>query len=111
MYVNHILDAMTDIYSYVRDSSEKDFFLDKKTQDAVIRKLEIIGEASNHFTHAVQNLVPRIPWRDIVDMRNKLTHDYFDVDLAIIWGTVKNDFPQFEAAMKELREALTSGSK
>lgn len=79
--------------------------MDKKTQDAVIRKMEIIGEASNHLTQDVQKMAPRVPWRHIVDMRNKLLHEYFDVDLEIVWHTIKKDLPKFEVALQKLRHA------
>ena len=107
MYLRHILDAISDIYTYTRGLTQKEFLSDKKTQDAVIRKMEIIGEASNQLTLSIRKMVPGVPWRDIVDMRNKLTHEYFAIDLTIIWGTAKKDLPIFEAALWELLESLT----
>ena len=62
-------------------------------QDAVVRNLEIMGEATRGVSESTKRAHPEIPWRDISDMRNKVIHDYFRVDLAIVWTVVERDLP------------------
>jgi len=95
-YLNHIVEAIERINRYVGNMSEDDFMCDEKTQDAVIRNFEIIGEASRNieryhpdFAGEYQN----IPWGIAYEMRNALAHGYFMVDMQIVWKTIKNDLP------------------
>ncbi|MFA4973572.1 MAG: DUF86 domain-containing protein [bacterium] len=95
----HMLDSIGRIESYVGRMKEPAFIRDAKTQDAVIRQLEIIGEAAGRIpSNAVQD--SPIPWKAIVGMRNRLIHDYLGVDLAIVWKTVKSELPKLKAYLK-----------
>ncbi|MCD6527771.1 MAG: DUF86 domain-containing protein [Desulfuromonas sp.] len=91
--IQDILEALTRIESYVRSITYEQWVNDDKTVDAVIRNLEIIGEASNHIPQAIQNAYSDIPWEQMRGMRNLLIHEYFGVDIEIIWKTVVNDLP------------------
>ena len=106
IFVFHILDAMTRIKSHTLGVSLSVFLKTPIIQDAVTRQLEIIGEAARHFTKEIQEATPNIHWRDIVDMRNKLAHDYFNIDLIIVWDTVIKDLPKFEKEIKSILEIL-----
>ena len=69
------------------------FFSDGKTQDAVIRNIEIIGQAVKGTSDGTRALEPGVPWRQIAGMRDKLIHEYFGVDLALVWDVVENELP------------------
>jgi uncharacterized protein with HEPN domain len=100
-YLNHVLDAISSIESYVEDG-ETAFMYERKTQDAVIRNLEIIGEAVNKLSSNLQASHPDIPWADIVGMRNRLIHGYLTVDLNVVWSTVEEVLPSFKTKIVEL---------
>ncbi len=99
-YLRHILEAIDNIQSYTADLNLAAFMADRKTQDAVIRNFEVIGEAcnnvaKNHPDFATQHAT--VPWGFAYEMRNSLAHGYFTVDLAIVWQTVQNDLPDLRA--------------
>ena len=71
-------------------------------QDGIIRQLEIIGEAARRVSSDLKALYSEVPWRDIVVMRNKLIHDYFGVDVELVWMTVKRDVPVLKQAVCEI---------
>ena len=95
----HMLDSIGRIESYVGRMKETGFAKDQKTQDAVIRQLEIIGEAAGHVPSAAVKDCP-IPWKAIVGMRNLLIHDYLGVDIKIVWKTVKAELPRLKAYLE-----------
>ncbi len=83
-YLLDILEAAKIALNYVREMSEEDFFRDLQCQDAVIRRLEIIGEAARRISDKTQKRFPDVPWSDMIGMRNMMIHDYDDVDLHIV---------------------------
>lgn len=95
-YLRHILEAIRRIHLYVEDMAEVKFLEDAKTQDAVIRNFEIIGEACRnidcHHPEFTQKH-PEVPWGFAYEMRNALAHGYFKVDLEIVWKTIHQDLP------------------
>lgn len=93
VYVEHILSAISKIEGYVVGFSQEKFLKDWLVQDGVMREIEIIGEASKNLSPEFKEKVPEIPWRDVVGMRNKLIHDYFEVDIEAVWKTVQEDLP------------------
>lgn len=95
-YLRHILEAIDNIQDYTAGTDLAAFMADRKTQDAVIRNLEVIGEAcnnvaKNHPAFAASH--SSVPWGFAYEMRNALSHGYFAVDLAIVWQTVQHDLP------------------
>jgi uncharacterized protein with HEPN domain len=96
-YLHHILEAVERIERYTEDLDEVGFLNDEKTQDAVIRNFEIIGEASNNvkrYHPDFANTYPEVPLGFAYEMRNVLSHGYFKVDLDIVWQTIHNDLPE-----------------
>ena len=103
--LRHILNAIADIADFTK-GGKAEFDGSRLIQEAVLRQLEVIGEAARRVTPATRSLRPSIPWRDVVDFRNRLIHGYFDVDLALVWDVVERDLPalkpQIETLLKEL---------
>jgi uncharacterized protein with HEPN domain len=102
VYLQHILDAISRIEEYIQDIKYKDFMGDHLIQDGVVRQIEIIGEATKRLSAEIMIRYLEIPWKDIAGMRDKLIHNYFGVDLAAVWDTVKKDIPALKNALKKI---------
>ena len=97
-----ILEAANWINEYVRGISFEQFRADRKTVNAVVRNLEIIGEAAKNIPEPLRAKSPQIPWPRIAGLRDLLIHAYFGVDLDIIWDVVQNKLPALKAQVSEL---------
>jgi len=102
LYLDDILDAIHQIRSYVQGQDEEAFASDRKTQDAVIRNLEIIGEAAGNLPAATKEIAREVDWRKIMGLRNILIHEYFGINLPIVWDVVQNKLAPLEAACRRL---------
>ncbi|MCA1908828.1 MAG: DUF86 domain-containing protein [Magnetospirillum sp.] len=102
--VEDMLEAIDRIESYVDGMSAAQFVSDSRTQDAVIRNLEILGEASKRIPFAVIQRHPEMPWSRIADMRNILVHEYHSVDPEIILDAARNDLPPLVGPLRSLLE-------
>ncbi|MCK9394888.1 MAG: DUF86 domain-containing protein [Methylobacter sp.] len=110
-YLGHIIEAIERIHRYVEDMSEVDFLDDEKTQDAVVRNFEIIGEASRNIERhhpAYTQSHPEIPWIFMYTMRNRIAHGYFKVDFELVWQTIHADLPELHEQVRQL--VLLAGS-
>jgi uncharacterized protein with HEPN domain len=96
-----IRDSIRDIRLFVQTMTYEEFTEDRKTINAVIRSLEIIGEATKKIPPDIRNKYPLVPWKEIAGMRDKLIHEYFGVDLSIIWETIQHDFADLENAVED----------
>lgn len=96
IFLQHILESITEIEKYTHKFTQTTFFQTTQTQDAVVRRLEIIGEAVKNLPTAFKNKNPHIPWKKIAGMRDVLIHDYFGVDLKLIWKIVKKEIPKLK---------------
>ncbi len=103
-YLQHICDAIDRIRDYVA-AGEQAFLSDSKTQDAVIRNLEIIGEAVKSLSVDLKNANADIPWKRIAGMRNQLIHGYFGVSIDLVWGVVANEIPALRSRVEQLLES------
>jgi uncharacterized protein with HEPN domain len=92
VYLRHILDAVAKVEHYTAGGRDA-FFADPMIQDAVLRNLEIIGEAVRNLSPAIRRHHPEVPWRSITALRNVLIHEYFGVDLEIVWRLVTRRLP------------------
>jgi uncharacterized protein with HEPN domain len=106
MYLEHILESSQALLQHVEGMSKSDFLSDIRTQDAVLRRIEIIGEATKRLTDSVRSEEPDIPWKQIARMRDKVTHDYFKIDLSFVWDTVKQDVPPLMRAVRRILSTL-----
>ena len=100
--LDDILQAITFIREYVKDMDYKDFEVDRKTQDAVIRNLEIIGEAARILPDEVREKAAEIEWYKIIALRNILIHEYFGVNLKIVWDVIQNKLDAVESTCRRL---------
>jgi len=106
-YVDHIQLAATDICSFVEGLSKDDFVIDRRTQQALIMSLVIIGEAATKVMEnytAFTKAHPEKPWRHMQGMRNRMAHGYFDIDLNIVWDTAQEWLPELLKTMPEVRQ-------
>ena len=97
-YLEHILDAIDKVTAYTAEGRDA-FMEDTKTQDAVVRNFEIIGEATKRLTSELRERYPHIPWKQAAAFRDVLSHDYMGIDLTIVWNVVESHLP-------ELRESI-----
>ncbi len=103
LYLKDILDAMEAIETFVEGMSFEEFIKDDKTVSAVIRKFEIIGEATKGVPDEIRQKYSDVPWREMAGMRDKLIHFYFGVDYELVWKTVKNRIPQVKPLIEEVK--------
>ena len=101
-YLEDISGAISDIRLFIQGMSADGFMADKKTVNAVIRSLEIIGEATAKIPKDVRMRYPEVPWDEIIGMRNRLIHEYFGVDLDIVWQTIQEDLMPLETSIKTI---------
>lgn len=102
LYVKDILDSISKIESYTNNLSFEEFSRNSIVIDAVVRNLEIIGEAAKQIPTKVKSLNKQIPWHEMTGMRNKVIHEYFGVDLDIVWKTVKQALPNLKKMLETI---------
>ena len=105
--IEDILEQISDIETFLSGISKEDFAKDKKTYNAVIRSLEVIGEAAHHLPDSVKDSYRDIPWRKMKDFRNILAHEYFGVDQDIVWETIQKQIIPLKPLIDDiLKESL-----
>ncbi len=100
LYLQDIKESIKKIEKYTKSLTFAAFSRDTEKVDAVVRNLEIIGEAANNIPKKIKDKYPNIPWREIVNARNVIAHEYFGVLLDIIWKTIKDDLPKLKSELK-----------
>ncbi len=102
VYIEHIQSSLNKISKYIEDHSIESFLKSNITQDAIIRQLEVIGEAAKKLTKEFIEENKGIPWSDMAKMRDKLIHDYFEVDIWIVWKTAISDVPELQIKISQI---------
>ncbi|AMQ18724.1 HepT-like ribonuclease domain-containing protein [Thermococcus peptonophilus] len=101
-YLNDIAEAISLIEEFTEGMTFEEFLADRKTQFAVIRALEVIGEAAKAIPDDFKRSHSRLPWREMARMRDKLIHAYFGVDLRVVWKTIKEDIPLLKEMLSDV---------
>ena len=105
-FVQDILDSIDDTGNFIEGMDFEDFIKDKKTIYSVVRTIEIIGEATKNIPEQVKEKNPEVPWKKMAGMRDRLVHEYFGIDLEILWETAKEDVPQLKIMVSKVLKEM-----
>ncbi len=108
-FIQDIIDSVNDIGNFIEGMDFEEFIKDKKTIYSVIRAIEIIGEATKNVPEQIKKRYPEVPWKKMAGMRDRLVHEYFGVDMEILWETAKEDVPQLEVPVSKVLEDMEKG--
>ena len=106
LYVNDILESIKKIENYIANLSYEDFVQDDLVRDAVLRNLEVIGEATKNIPDNIREKYPLIPWRRIIGLRNIVIHEYFGVDFENIWRIITKNIPEVKPSIEKILEII-----
>jgi uncharacterized protein with HEPN domain len=102
VYLLDILESINLIESFIDNVDEDSFFSNVEKQDAVLRRLEIIGEAVKHLPDSIRIKYPTTPWRQIAGMRDIIIHEYFGITLDMIWVVITEDLPELKSVIQKI---------
>jgi uncharacterized protein with HEPN domain len=106
VYIEDILDSISKIEEYWGDAKEEDFYRNSQVQDAIMRRLEIVGGAVKSIPPSVRGRYPQVPWKKIAGMRDVLIHEYSGVNLRRVWKVIKQDLPDLKVKVLEIKKDL-----
>lgn len=109
LYIDDILEAIRKIEKYSRGLSFEDFSQDDMIIDATVRNFEVIGEATKHIPQRVRRKYPVLPWKTMAGMRDKLIHEYFGVNIEVLWKTIKEDLPEVKPKIEDVLRKMGEG--
>lgn len=101
LYLGHILEAIDRIFDYAK-AGEENFKTDLKTQDAIVRNFQVLGEAVKNVSAETRSAYPEVPWKDVAGMRDRVVHDYFGVSLTIVWDVITRHLPPLRDSVRRL---------
>ena len=105
-YIRDILSSLEEVEDFTEGLNFEDFLRDRKTINAVIRSLEIIGEAAKKIPEDLRNGHPEMPWKRMTGMRDKLIHEYHGVDLEIVWAVIKEELPPLKPMIEKVLKEI-----
>ena len=105
MRIEDILEAIANIQSYVKGMDLKQFKADRRTVDAVVRNITVVGEAARYIPDEIVSRYPDVPWLEMRDIRNVVVHEYFGVSLDILWETTQRDLPPLIRQLQQILKA------
>lgn len=111
LFVYDILTCIDSIEEYLNKVNKRELFGNQLLQDAVVRRLEIIGEAAKNIPLRIKNQNKQIPWKKIIGLRNIITHEYFGVNLERVWNITKDDLPELKKQIKKIFDDLNGQEK
>ena len=103
-YIDHIQQCICKIKEYTKNFNQSDFSKAELIQDAVIRNIEIIGEATKKISPDFKARYNEVPWKEMAGMRDKLIHDYFGADVEVVWKTIQEDIPMLDLLIRKITE-------
>ncbi len=106
LFLKDIISAIDSIEKFVEGMSFDDFLSDDKTSSAVIRKFEVIGEATKHIPDRLSYRHQDVPWKRMAGMRDRLIHGYFGIDFKLLWDTIKIEIPQLKTKLQEILKGM-----
>jgi len=106
IFINHILESISDIEESVKKLSKEDFVKSKDPKDAAIRRIEVIGEAVKNISDTTKENYPKVEWKKIAGTRDRLIHAYFSIDLDITWEIIKIGLPELKIQMLKIKKEL-----
>jgi len=111
LFINDILDNIRDIESFSKDLSKGELKTNKLKQNAILRSLEIIGEATKNIPNSFRGKYPEVEWKKIAGFRDVLTHAYFGVDIERVWNIIKEDLPNLKQKIQKIKKDLEETKK
>jgi uncharacterized protein with HEPN domain len=111
LYIGDIIENIDDAQSFIGGMKYESFIGDKKTVNAVVRSIEVIGEASKHIPSDIRAKRPDVPWKDMAGMRDKCIHDYVGIDFEVVWTAVKDELPVIRPKIQSLFDELRQAEK
>jgi len=106
VYISDMVESILNIRKYVEGITCDQFAEDRKTQDAVIRNFEILGEAVKHIPTEFKKKYSEIPWKTIAGLRDKVIHEYFGVELSIVWKTIEQRLPELLVSLQKILKEI-----
>ncbi len=105
-YIQDIIDSIDAIFEFIGTAGYDEFIIDRKTVYATVRAIQVIGEAAKKVPDDIRDRYREVPWRNMAGMRDKVTHEYFGVQMKILWNTVKVDLPPLKNTMLQILREL-----
>ena len=103
-FLEHILESISLISDYLKGVSEKEFWSNKQLQDSVLRRIEIVGEASKNLPSDIKDLFPEVPWKRISGLRDVIVHHYWGIDLRMTWNIINVELPLLKEQLQDFKE-------